>query len=411
MLGDDAGGSVQSALSGSDFDRLLAGLGPVAWDTMVHCRDKASNVPGLLRTWLTSEDPREAKSAGEQVRDALQYQGSIFEPSSHATRLVAAALPLAKSARAQELVTWVAEMARAYTMTEGQGMLHWVKEDDPERTQVEAQYRRELGWVLDVQRAVWLAHRELVRRLRHDDARMPQLQLPYALVGLLVDAAEGHPDGVDLAEAAREVSELVLVRLGATGDDLLRTGYAYTLGRLQQLVPGNTDVLEAQLEKNGDAFTAVAAMFLARSRPGPGVADALARALEARDQHRQWFPMKPYSPWLSGHFRFQLVRTLAYGPLTDADFDRALPALLDLLRTNPIATADFDIGPVLQRVFKGKPLPENATRKNLDARQHAVLQALYDNEELWDPTSGNLTLVMRRIGLDLDRELVGRVLR
>jgi hypothetical protein len=121
--------------------------------------------------------------------------------------------------------------------------------------------------------------------------------------------------------------------------------------------------------------------------------------------------MEPYSPWLRGHFRFQLVQALAYGRLSDADFDRALPAILELFRTTVNhSTVNAEIEPVLHRGFGDRPLPDGATRRDLGDRQERVLRALHDNEALWNPRSGNLSLVLRRIGLANDRALVGRLL-
>ena len=46
----------------------------------------------------------------------------------------------------------------------------------------------------------------------------------------------------------------------------------------------------------------------------------------------------------------------------------------------------------------------------LDERQRRVLGALVDNEGFWDRQSGNLSLVMQRIGLENDRALVRRAI-
>jgi len=121
--------------------------------------------------------------------------------------------------------------------------------------------------------------------------------------------------------------------------------------------------------------------------------------------------MEPYSPWLHGHFRFQLMYAFGHGKLTDADLEGAMPGVLEVLRENACATtSNYDIEPVLHRLFGASDGLRREPPTTLDDRQRRVLQALHDNESLWEARSGNLSMVMESIGLANDRNLVGRVL-
>jgi hypothetical protein len=392
------------------LDEIFFDVESVQWSSMCHCRGDADDVPDLLYRYLGGVGDDVEKAEGT-LWDALQYQGSIFEPSSHATRFIVRALDRSDHADHQvRLATWVAAMARGYTMTEGQGLLRWVAEDDPERPEVEAQYERELGWVKEVQTEAWKARDRLLALLESASDRRLLMKVSYALVGLLLEGAAGAPKKGLVEDTGVTVSELAMVRARQSTDPVSRSGMIATMGSLQKLVTENTRRLRellAATEEPGPR--AIAALYLAYVTQDEEIADALTDALSKREHHGEWLP-QPW-PWFSGHLRFHLIDALCLDGFSDEAFERALDPILDVLR-NQLSpyTFEHDLAPVLARVFGDLVISDATRREDLEPRVLRVLDAVFANPGIWPNNIGNVGLALRPFGLKNNRDFWARLL-
>ena len=83
------------------------------------------------------------------------------------------------------------------------------------------------------------------------------------------------------------------------------------------------------------------------------------------------------------------------------DRETALPPLLAALRLASNWTVDFDRAPVLRYLFPSAPGGEPLT-----GPQGAVLQALVDRDDLWDPKNGNAQSAFKAVGLPYSRDAI-----
>lgn len=111
-----------------------------------------------------------------------------------------------------------------------------------------------------------------------------------------------------------------------------------------------------------------------------------------------WFTHRP--PQFVGHVRFTLLRVARERA---TGFRELLPAALATARIAHGFSADWDWGPLLAAAFPDPGDPP-APPGRLTEEQRAYLQALVDNEEIWDAKLGNAALAFQRVGLPHDRE-------
>jgi hypothetical protein len=383
------------------LDALLGDLDAIPWSDMTHCRGSASDLPDLLRTMLAAPMASDRADARRRLWDAIQYQGSIFEPTSHVIPFVSRSLMLVRSADRAHLVAMLANLAYGYTMTEGQGTLRWVAEGDPERGAVEAQYARELAWVAATQRASWTAVEPLLALLETRDEPL-SVEVPFALVALIDGAGKGAPPGTDLNGVARRFADAIGTRATRPATPKALMGYAFALGRLAARVPEWADRLRSRLSRAPLPVRCAIALGLLAVEPSDAAADVLAEALRARAEHEAWAPY-PF-PWRSGHLRFQLMRRLASKSVSDEAFRRALPAIAEVLRTDTNQfTFDFEGVDVLARAMGGAKVDDSTRRKDLPTEALALLDALFDNTKFWANMIGNVDNALRRFGMANDR--------
>jgi hypothetical protein len=144
--------------------------------------------------------------------------------------------------------------------------------------------------------------------------------------------------------------------------------------------------------------------------------DELARALRDLEWLEHTFPQGLAHRDM--HLRFHVLSALLErcSPVT-ADAT-VIDALSHLIRQRASAfTADFEWGPILLWVFPERraklpirdeemlPLPQR-----LDQAQRVVLEALTKKSEIWNRTSGNAYLALRRVQLPQHRASILRCL-
>jgi hypothetical protein len=355
------------------MDDLLAGSSEVPWDTMYHCRGSAGDIPVLLRGMMLP-DPAARAQAAELLWDAIQYQGSIFEPTAHVVPYLWRMAALAPDRG--KILGMLAHLCDAYTMTEGQGLIasrFAPAPDSPEGMEVAAQYARELAWVANVKAALAACDWDGLLGDADPDIR---IYAGYAVAKLLGNDAPSQRHADRLA-----------TRMSAEADPRVQASLVYALA-----CTGDVVHLRAALQTAQRPGRVVAAMYLLSDEPA--AADELIAALRDRQEHHDWFA-RPF-PWLSRHFRFQAIGMLCRAP--DAAFSAAVPVLSEIIRHDASAyTCDSDVAPPIVRALTGhlppSPLPADA---------RVLVQAMVDNGRILGTKIGNVGIALRPTGLPDD---------
>lgn len=393
-----------------DVEALLPKLN---WQSMHHCRGEAGDVPRLLREATQPLRSPERERARQRLRDALCYQGSIFEPTLHATPVFLAALESADTDLQRWALGWMSVLANAYTMTEGQGTLEWISEDRPERRDAEAQFEREKSWVTRVHTHVWRAVPRLLDLVREGGAEENTVAAPCVLLDILRHARDSAPDGDVVARSAALLGDIERQRLQSEDDDRLRACHAGALGRL--LGDHGYDAEAALVAEAWPMAYPLTASVAARDLAflQRGNTELLARTLGSSlcriDEHSTWLPRAARMPWITGHLRFSLTRVLCLLP--DEAFDAQLEVIAATLRdhTNSFVY-DALAAPVVARVLGDFVVDESTRRHHLPHRAVAVLDALLASR-LWDdPRIANPVLAMRTHGLEYKHDFWARML-
>ncbi|APR80622.1 Hypothetical protein A7982_05969 [Minicystis rosea] len=378
---------------------IEAAIGRVPWSTMDHCRGSATDLPELLRTMLDAKLASDRAEARRSLWSAIQHQGSVFEPAAHVIPILARALPTAPPDDRARIVAMLGNLAYAYTMTEGQGLLRIVAENDPDRAGIMAQLRREQGWVRAAQRASWTARDVLVQLLARTEDQDLLVHIPFALVALLDGAGEGAPTAVDLDATARGFALEIAARARRPATDQAHAGFAFALGRLAQRVPDLLPALRASLDRAPWPARVTAAVGVLRVSPRDERAtDVLIEGLRRRAEHQDWLP-RPF-PWITGHLRFLVIAVLASDRVSDAGFSRALPVLADVARYDASQwTFHSDALAPLARAFDGAVAGPGTRRADLPHAALKLLDALHENPDMWSTRVGNVDNALHAFGL------------
>ena len=380
-------------------DEALADIDRIPWDQMVHCRGSAADVPGLLRTLFGSPTPEERRKATSHLFDRLLYQGSIFEPTAHVIPFMVKGLPLLPEAEQAQVVQFLSSCANGNTMTEGSGVLHFVQEDDPDRPAMLAQYELEKRWLTDVRQASWAALPAFQARIDSSDRRV-SLAVPYALASLFGEPRTAKPPPLDERSVAQDLCARLFARAERETDRTVQAGLIFALGSFLDLVPENSDRFESALVRLSPPAQLAAAINLLRVRTRDDLVDFLVAALRARALHQEWFPAG--FPWLRGHARFTLMGWLCSDHVTDSGFERAFPAILEVLARDASGyTFDEDALPPLLRAMGPMKVTPATRRKDLPQKALAALDTLYDNRQLW--ASRTMNSAHRFLGLSHER--------
>lgn len=119
---------------------------------------------------------------------------------------------------------------------------------------------------------------------------------------------------------------------------------------------------------------------------------------------------------LALHLRFHVLTVLLERVKASDAENAVVEALCTLIRkrAHPY-TADMEWGPVLHWAFSERivSLPHEGELAPLPAAltqtQSAILRALYEKADLWNPRNGNASLAFKRVQLPFDRMRLGRL--
>jgi hypothetical protein len=408
----------------------VAEMDAVLWEQVEHAYGPATNVPEMIRKVVWSSEAEALETFGE-LSNNLNHQGSIYPATGPALPFLIHALrhteagPRIRAA----LLGLLGGIAREAAAGWDQGSASQ-KSHDPGLDPWEGAFQEILA-------NVWQGVDLFVRLLQGDpdaDVRMHAAHVLGVLAGWgPAYVPRGLPVGFD------GLLEALLGRLEAEKDALALSSVAFALGRvlaydakvrttLRKLLEGRTThqavrvaaalvLVEADAEQH-EELTAVDVLIETMSRASETDLLFQPRTGEGRDYTR-------WSPWVWGKLRFRIGTTLcAWSAGDEGRMQRVLPALLVGVRSATGYTAATDIGPILGWLWPGREirmtrtqegkwdrqLPPAVTAEELKGARHAVVQACYENAQIWNPPIGNTDLAFMQVGLPQSRAELGKLL-
>jgi hypothetical protein len=385
----------------------------VDWGRHFHAYGVADDTPDQLRK-LTSESEALRAAAVDYLNAAVLHQGTIYPVTPAAVRVVAGLLgePVLREPLSKRLVTGPTTLTAVLAFLGDVGTsLNQVGELEPAPQPGDAELAelfRELrddgdidngrGWGSELITVLMV---RAVFALRDMACEITAATLPWvsdAAAGTRVLAVYACARWGALqadTEQSRAAAEGIRRQLdGSAGRDE-GAGLVLALGMLRRDV-------SPWLDDPDEAVQACAALFV-RNRRATSI---LVTALTHPSRVNGWFLDQP--PLFEMHTRFSLLEELIQRGLT---IEELLPAALALIAGSTAMNADFEWGRVLQVAFPEQVAAfKPGVRPPLPARispaQRAVLEALVDNQSLWDSRNGNASFARMRVGLPNVREEV-----
>jgi len=394
----------------------------VAWDRLFHAYGSATDTPQQLRN-LVSDDPGLQSEGVDYLGGAVLHQGTIYPVTPVVVRVVAGLLgdPSLRRALPDDDNTLRAAVGPVVVpvlgFLAGAGeSLAWSRPalPDPLPQASPTEIGQFFTQLADEDDEAW-------------ESSVPEVLMCQAVVELRAMAAEVAAAMIlFVADTDREIrclaahataqwcrsldcdsgvvsdaSNAVVARLSAAQGRPERASLVLSAGQLGADVSGF-------VHDTDEAVRCCAALFVHTDEATSLIIDALT----SPDRVDNWFTVSDRPPYFPMKVRFRLRDEIMN---RDVTIDRMLPAAVALINSSSPYLADAEWGPLLRLAFPEArfypdpgcepgvrpPLPNHLT----DA-QTAVVQALVDNESLWDPRNGNASLARHRVGLPDDRAAV-----
>ncbi len=240
----------------------------------------------------------------------------------------------------------------------------------------------------------------------------------------------------DLEGALDTTIAALLNRVDVETDDLTRASVALALGQFVAYDARARDPIRRMLDQPGELTPIMAALALvqadAQQREEGAAAERLVRAVQHSDEIDHLLRSQvrddghPRSfPWIWGRLRFQLCHSLCAWSIGDEQrMETVLPALVCCVRAANGYTVEEDVSPVLRWLWPDRRIelqiangeavvkhPELLTSKDMTGIRRTVVEACYENKQIWNMLIGNAALAFTEVGLPTSRNRIRRLLK
>lgn len=384
------------------------------WGRLFHAYGVADDTPGHLRN-LVSDLAAHRQAALTHLDSAVLHQGTIFSVTPAAVRVLAGLLPEPALRELLDENTPTVTPVIAFLGNVG-ASLNEVQLPDPAPEPSEAELDElilhlrddedgedDLGWGSPLITTLMCQAVLALRAMTPDvvDALAPFVADDvFAVREAAINTAAQWGAIAPTGASAQALAQILRQRLDGVLNRDERAALVLALGQLGGDVSG-------WLEDQDEAIRACAALFVADAR----ATSVLIAALTHPAQVNAWFEQRP--AFFPMHARFTLLGELIDRNVTLAQL---LPAALALIaQSKGGLMANSEWGRILVAAFpaeaaafkpgKRPPLPARLTHD-----QHAILQALAANPDVWDARDGNANLARMQVGLPDTREAVAAYL-
>lgn len=357
------------------------------WSRTFHAYALATDTPAALRSLAGTEE--EFASGMDHLWGSILHQGTVYPATAPAVRQVCALLGELSPHRVLELLRFLHETGLSAVVDVGTDADTWADEPLTEPTEQEldalfgAMAADDLdAWSSPVLDYLWRRGIESLQTCGPDvtSAVMPLMRDADARLRSMVAAVlAAWSSLVDEPMRGTIAGELSVVPAGISRDELAARVLA--LGEVGFDVRG-------WLGHPDPAIRACAAIF----EDGPAATRELITALRDPAAADGWFSDRPAQ--FDGQVRFSLLPALLTRGLP---FSELLPVAVAIARVAGQRTVNHDWGLLLDEAFDPDNPPASAS--DLDEPQREFLKALLANDQLWDPTNGNVRMALKSAGL------------
>ncbi len=375
----------------------------ITWNNLSHAYgEDATDVANYLRTLFTTNSSKIFEAALSQIDFVVCHQGTIYPVTSYVVPFLIKLLPNSSGVNRVCLVRLLTKIANGQSYNaQHQSILSY---QDSQTYQEEL--KEQLLWVKNCQMEVWKGFK-LYLTLLGDQEDAVRIEVPYLLATLLNQGESRRPEPFQHTDLDEMVSTLIITRLPIESNSIVVCSFLFALSFIGVRYTSNLEQLQEILDStNEERVRICAAMCLIDHRRHHLAVDVLTDALSRWHEIDQLFNGE--LPWFTGWLRFQIIIRLC--SLSPDYIHQIVPALLIGIDAASHYTVNSDIEQILAFTFQGKKIDPKKGVSSLTSLQRTVLQRIYENQKIWNPNSGNVSLVFRAIGLENNRQQWGEFL-
>lgn len=368
------------------------------WSHLIHAYGTGADNVAELRT-LLGGDRAAMRSAVDALDGAYLHQSSIFPATPPAVAFVLAVLAEWGSGAAElpvtpDLLAWVEEV--------GWSLYPYL--DDVRSRTLDQGAQDRIAAALDAGELDWEEHAEDLDQVL-GNAALGLLELAPTAVRVLSDLPVAPARELDRAAVGAAIPWVIIA-----GDD---RAASILVTRLEQLPDDLTPAQLASVVRSLADLGADVTRWLRHEHPGvrafaamqcPGseeAAEVLVEALRHPEEIAGWFDHWPSdgTRWTGTHV---LCPALARFNLP---LERIAPAAAAVIRASNGSFPEYEWYPLVRDHFATTPatLSERRLPKPLTAAHKEILQAMVDNDAIWDQSNGNMSVVRRSMGINIPR--------
>lgn len=347
----------------------------------------AEQVPTFI-AMLASPEEDDREAAIDYLYMGICHQAcTIFEATAPAVPFLIELAGHPKVKDRHRIVTLLGRIVCADGYCRGQG--HDGDENDPEYL---AALEKEAIWVRETRQNAWRGLETYLDALKSTDVE-ERIAAVFVLA-VLLDAAEYVPDEMATQDPRRVALEALVEQLSREKNESARANLVMALGTIDEVPRTRELIVEEFTRTKSPAVRLAAALRLVDlGEPVPtGVGETVLDAVLDPRAHAELGEL----PWEDTRYAERLAKVGLVEP------DRALPRILECIRTCSAYTAENTAIPLMDVFFERKwPLRELAP-DDIDDVQHKLLLTALDNGEFWGRIA-NGHLPLKAWGLPTDR--------
>lgn len=374
----------------------------IPWNKLSHAYgEDASDLATWLQILVTTHSEEVFETNLSHIDFVICHEGSVYSATPYVVPFLIDVLPKCPVSSRAQLVNLLARIADGRsTYAQNEFLPPEIKYGYMDPIEYDERMKEQLNWVENCQIEVWKGF-ELYLSLLNDEVTAVRIEVPYLLATLLNQDKSHRPEPLRHIDLDERVSNIIKTRLSGEQDPFIVCGFVFALSSIGTRHTANLTCLEELMHFTGkERLRICAAMCLIDHQRYDAALDVIIDALSRHHETDKLFNSE--LPWFTGWLRFQLIARLCILP--PKYIDLVLPALLTSIDAATQWTVDSDVTEILSFAFQGKKVDINKGASSLTDSQRMILQRIYDNKEIWDPKSGNISFVFHKIGLEKDRQ-------
>jgi hypothetical protein len=374
----------------------------IPWNKLSHAYSgDASDLGTWLQALFVANNDETFEAALSRIDFVIWHQGAVYSATPHTVPFLIGVLPKCPITSRAQLINLLARIADGKAPhVQNEFLSSEIKYGYMDPIEYDERMKEQLTWVKNCQIEVWKGF-ELYLSLLNDEVTAVRIEVPNLLATLLTQDKSHRPESLRHIDLDERVSKIIKICLSGKQDPFVACSFVFGLSSIGTRHTANLSYLKELMRFTGkERLRICAAICLIDHQRYDAALDVIIDALSRHHETDKLFNSE--LPWFAGWLRFQLIARLC--TLPPKYIDLVLPALLTSIDTATHWTVDSDVAAILSFAFQGKKVDINKGASTLTDSQRIILQRIYDNKEIWDPKSGNVSFVFHKIGLEKDRQ-------